>query len=248
MLKVFKNEMYKTITVGRIIAYIMSLALIIVVTGIIIKTKILDLSSTGAYMEYMKYNLTFVVIKPLVPILMIIFSASIIAEDYSSGVMKFFLISKVDKKNIIMGKILYLITFTLVNMIIIFFLFSIIGGVLIGNYEGIISVEYFKVMSAYITTAFGMLPIVLLTAGISLIVDSFQQSIGISIGILLISLMTDSIMMGIKGITPTSFITYGYMLVSNMNYKLISVGLLLGYILILALSNLIIFKRKDMLL
>lgn len=248
MLKVFKNEIYKTITVGRVIAYIMALALIIAVTGIIIKTKILDLSSVGAYIEYMKYNLTFVLIKPLVPILMIIFSASLIAEDYSSGVMKFFLISKLDKKNIILGKILYLITFTLVNMIIIFFLFSIIGGVLIGNYDGIMSAEYFKVMGAYMTTALGMLPIVLLTAAISLIVDSFQQSIGISIGILLISLMADSIMVGIKGITPTSFITYGYMVVSNMNYKLISIALLLGYILILGASNLIIFNGKDMLL
>lgn len=248
MLKIFKNEIYKTITVGKVIAYIMALALIITVTGIIIKTKILNPSTPGAYIEYMKYNLTFVLIKPLVPILMIIVSASTIAEDYSSGVMKFFLISKLDKKYIIVGKILYLITFTLVNMIIIFFLFSIIGGVLIGNYDGVMSNEYFIVMGAYMTTALGMLPMVLLTAAISLIIDSFQQSIGISIGILLISLMADSIMGGIKGITPTSFITYGYMVVSNMNYKLISIALLLGYILILGASNLTIFNRKDMLL
>ncbi|MGL5353729.1 MAG: ABC transporter permease subunit [Clostridium sp.] len=248
MLQIFKNEIYKSITILKVIGYIISLILIISVTGIIIKTKVLDLSSQAAYLEYMKYNLTFVLIKPLVPIVLIIFSASIIAEDYSSGVMKFFLISKLDKKNIIGGKILYLISFTLVNMIVIVFLLSVIGGFLIGNFHGFMSNEYLKIMGIYMTTAIGMLPIVLLTAAISLIVDNFQQAIGISIGILLISLMADSILMEIKGFTPTSFITYGYMFVTNMKYKAVSLTLLLGYIVILGAGNLIIFNKKDMLL
>lgn len=38
--------------------------------------------------------------KILTPILLIIVTASVIADDYSSGVMKFFLISKIDKKDV----------------------------------------------------------------------------------------------------------------------------------------------------
>ena len=48
-------------------------------------------------------------------------------------------------------------------------------------------------MNAYIITAFGMLPIVLVTSVISLMVDNFNQTIGISVSVLIVSLMIDSI-------------------------------------------------------
>ena len=44
MLYVFKNEIYKSLTKGKILAYLIFLTLIISVIGIIIKINILDLT------------------------------------------------------------------------------------------------------------------------------------------------------------------------------------------------------------
>lgn len=193
MLNVFKNEIYKSLTKGKILAYLIFLTLIISVIGVIIKINILDLTIEDGLIQFLKYNLTFILMKILTPILLIIVTASVIADDYSSGVMKFFLISKIDKKDVILGKILYLIIITLINTLVMFIIFSIVGGILAGDFSNIFLGEYIKVMNAYIITAFGMLPIVLVTSVISLMVDNFNQTIGISISVLIVSLMIDSI-------------------------------------------------------
>ena len=67
------------------------------------KNDILDLTIEDGLIQFLKYNLTFILMKILTPILLIIVTASVIADDYSSGVMKFFLISKIDKKDVILN-------------------------------------------------------------------------------------------------------------------------------------------------
>ena len=188
--------------------------------------------------------------KILTPILLIIVTASVIADDYSIGVMKFFLISKIDKKDVILGKILYLIIITLINTLVMFIIFSIVGGILAGDFSNIFLGEYIKVMNAYIITAFGMLPIVLVTSVISLMVDNFNQTIGISISVLIVSLMIDSINSKILGITPTSLISYGYKLLGDISNKMMIIAVVLScsYILLLVLSSIKIFKKKDIVL
>ena len=250
MLNVFKNEIYKSLTKGKILVYLIFLTLIISVIGIIIKINILDLTMEDGLIQFLKYNLTFILVKILTPVLLIIITASVIADDYSSGVMKFFLISKIDKKDVILGKILYLIIITLINTLVMFIIFSIVGGILAGDFSNIFLGEYIKVMNAYIITAFGMLPIVLVTSVISLMVDNFNQTIGISISVLIVSLMIDSINSKILGITPTSLISYGYKLLGDISNKMMIIAVVLScsYILLLVLSSIKIFKKKDMVL
>ena len=250
MLNVFKNEIYKSLTKGKILAYLIFLTLIISVIGVIIKINILDLTIEDGLIQFLKYNLTFILMKILTPILLIIVTASVIADDYSSGVMKFFLISKIDKKDVILGKILYLIIITLINTLVMFIIFSIVGGILAGDFSNIFLGEYIKVMNAYIITAFGMLPIVLVTSVISLMVDNFNQTIGISISVLIVSLMIDSINSKILGITPTSIISYEYKLLGDISNKMMIIAVVLScsYILLLVLSSIKIFKKKDMVL
>nr|WP_302638209.1 ABC transporter permease [uncultured Clostridium sp.] len=250
MLNVFKNEIYKSLTKGKILVYLIFLTLIISVIGIIIKINILDLTMEDGLIQFLKYNLTFILVKILTPVLLIIITASVIADDYSSGVMKFFLISKIDKKDVIVGKILYLIIITLINTLAMFIIVSIVGGILAQDFSNIFSSEYIKVLNAYMITAFGMLPIVLATAVISLMVDNFNQSIGISISVLIVSLMIDSINSNILGITPTSLISYGYKLVGDISNKIMIIAVILScsYILLLTLSSIKIFNKKDMVL
>ena len=157
MLNVFKNEIYKSLTKGKILAYLIFLTLIISVIGVIIKINILYLTIEDGLIQFLKYNLTFILMKILTPILLIIVTASVIADDYSSGVMKFFLISKIDKKDVILGKILYLIIITLINTLVMFIIFSIVGGILAGDFSNIFLGEYIKVMNAYIITAFAFI-------------------------------------------------------------------------------------------
>lgn len=250
MLNIFKNEIYKSLTKGKILAYLIFLTLIISVVGIIIKINILDLTVQDGLIQFLKYNLTFILVKTLTPILLIIVTAAVIADDYSSGVMKFFLISKIDKKAIIIGKLLYLVSLTLINTVIMFIILSIVGGILAGDFSNIFSSEYIKVINAYIITSFGMLPIILVTAVIALIVDNFNQTIGISISVLIASLMIDSLTSNILGITPTSLISYGYKLVGNISNKILIIAVLLSvsYIVVLILSSIKIFNKKDMVL
>ncbi len=119
-----------------------------------------------------------------------------------------------------------------------------------GDFSNIFLGEYIKVMNAYIITAFGMLPIVLVTSVISLMVDNFNQTIGISISVLIVSLMIDSINSKILGITPTSLISYGYKLLGDISNKMMIIAIVLScsYILLLVLSSIKIFKKKDMVL
>lgn len=84
MLNVFKNEIYKSLTKGKILAYLIFLTLIISVIGVIIKINILDLTIEDGLIQFLKYNLTFILMKILTPILLIIVSARNSMDDYSS--------------------------------------------------------------------------------------------------------------------------------------------------------------------
>ena len=59
MLNVFKNEIYKSLTKGKILAYLIFLTLIISVIGVIIKINILDLTIEDGLIQFLKYNLTY---------------------------------------------------------------------------------------------------------------------------------------------------------------------------------------------
>ena len=81
-------------------------------------------------------------------------------------------------------------------------------------------------------------------------VDNFNQTIGISISVLIVSLMIDSINSKILGITPTSLISYEYKLLGDISNKMMIIAVVLScsYILLLVLSSIKIFKKKDMVL
>lgn len=248
MLKAIKNEFYKIMNIYKITFYLVSLAIITFMVSFIIKKNVMSDVIDNSYIIFLKYNLNFVLVKFLIPIMMIVITSSIVAEDYSSGVMKFFLISKLKKENLIIGKTLFLVILDLINIIIFFALLSIIGCILFDGSETLLKGEYFKVFNAYIMTSLGMIPIILITIMISLIFDNFQKTLGVSISILIISLILDNLLVNFKGITPTGFITYGYLINTSMDNKAIYLGLLVVYVIFFMVSNTIIFKKKDLLL
>lgn len=109
MLKVLENEYMKYFRISKFVVHIVMLAAAALLYAILVnKYKgSAELFHESVYLSYLIGALNGILIKPLIPILLIITSASVIARDYSDGCMKFFLISKLKKEELIASKLIF---------------------------------------------------------------------------------------------------------------------------------------------
>ena len=79
------------------------------------------------YIDFMLYNTTFVVMKVIVPILVLLLAASVWGGEYANGMIKSFLLCRVSKLEMFGGKLLLLILTSAASVFTVFITFTAIS-------------------------------------------------------------------------------------------------------------------------
>lgn len=248
MLKVFKNEMIKMISGKKL--YIFSVILIVSIIIMAFLSKSIPSVKIGPQNFVAQMIMNGMIMEPLIPIFMILVAAEIITEDYSSGTMKFTLMTPIRKIDVFAGKLLFMGVYIVILMAICF-VSSYIVQVFFCGLGG--SSIFFKTF-IYNLKCFAVVipPLIAFSAivgFISLFITSSGAVIGIGIGVYIIAKFLN---MGIKnfiyfspvgGFYASSFIgktgTYGI-----WTFMLSS----LVYIIVFAILIAAVVKKKDFVL
>ncbi len=251
MLKVLINERIKYLTLSKFIMQVV----IIVVAALVFAIAAhqfgdsVQLVSGSFYLAFLKGGLNGIFLKPLIPILMITVTVSIIADDYTSGCMKFFLVSKMSRGKMFIGKILFLCMLTFILMLLTFLITALVGYLFFNDTDKIFTQTFFNILAVYTASAILIFPTILLTAFISLLSNSYQGALGMSLGAYLVTFMLDNFISKVRYISPTGGLSYCNTLFNDFNsggIRFIIASLI--YTAAFLIINIIIFKRKDMVL
>lgn len=235
MLKIFKNEFLKFLYSKKIV-FLMGCLL-----GAVIFFAVISLNFNKSHITidgFMNSYFKGFLLSPVLPIILIIFSAQIVAEDYTLGCTKFFLISKLKKQDIINGKLLFLVVVILISLIFSFILSLVVGSIL---FKGFLS--FSVILKNYIVCIPPLISLCAFTAFIALICDSFQNTLMISIGSYILMLILDSILESAKYFTITAVLSAGGN-ISNIAVYVISIA----YLVLFSVLGMKIMKEKDVVL
>lgn len=247
MIAILKNEFLKYFNGKFIIYSFLSIFSVVLIT-------LIRMLSGSAHSNYIKdmtlflnpYNVESGIMNLVIPIITIVITSSTISEDYESGSMKFSLISKIEKFDILLGKIFFIFLAIIMNIVLIFITNSIVSGLVEHNFLGIFSKEYLNLFAKYIFSSISVLPICLFTIFICLIFNEFQKSITLSIVTFFLLCIITNLFTTIKFLIPTYNIINLMFLTTknsiNIYYSLISI---LIYSIIFLSLDIIIIKRKD---
>lgn len=194
------------------------------------------------YVDFMLFNTTFLVMKIIVPVLILLLAASIWGGEYADGMIKSFLLCKVSKNEMFAGKLFLLIFSSLVTVLFTFITFTVIG-LLKGGVDGVSLHVILTMAKVYAVTIIGLLPILLLTVLASIFVGDFQKGFSFGVVLLLLSLSLDSIIENAY-MTPTYFLSHGSV-VCTSQVSPASVIVLGLYTIGLTVSGIIVFRNKD---
>jgi|GEM_PF-6117334 len=206
------------------------------------KTLFENTADAFSYLEFLNFNSTFMLVKIIFPVLMIFIVSNVFSSDYSDGTLKYFLLSDISKNKIYFGKIIFIMSISILTILVIFWGLNISFVVF---FKDVIIIEHCLIaLSAYFLIGIGVIPIVLITIIISFFISDFIKTNFISIGFLILSLVTDGLFEG-KFYSPTGFI-------SNANLyfeKFIDISsyciMIAFYTLLLNIVILMIFNKKD---
>ncbi len=194
------------------------------------------------YIDFLLYNATFVVMKVMLPILMLLLAASMWGGEYANGMMKSFLLCKVGKIEMFAGKFLLLILTSTASVFIAFISFTVICA-LKTDMSGISLYTISAMAKVYAMIIVGMLPILLLTILASIIFGDFQKGFSLGIVLLFLSISLDSVLENAY-MSPTYFLSHSYVIcTSQVNAAYFIVPVL--YTLILIVGGMAVFNRKD---
>lgn len=244
MYKIFITEMNKMKDPVKMISIILVIFLLTGMVSIFEFNMMFKDTNYNFQEEYMLFNLTFVLIKIMLPIILILLTTSIFAGEYSSGNMKSFLLCGINREKYYWGKIIYLLVVTIIFTVVIFFALSL-PCLFIGNTEFFFSKAFLKIFFLYLAAGIGTIPIILVTVFISFLLNDFEKTITCSLVVLFLSLTCDSVMehsfYGLTGILSNSNLLYSGSL-KNISAVIIICSL---YFFVLNVINLFVFKRKD---
>jgi|GEM_PF-1368585 len=248
MLKVFKNEMIKMISGKKL--YIFSVILIASIIIMALLCKSIPSVKIGPQNFVAQMIMNGMIMEPLIPIFMILVAAEIITEDYSSGTMKFTLMTPIRKIDVFAGKLLFMGVYIVILMAICF-VSSYIVQIFFCGLGG--SSIFFKTfiynLKCFVVVIPPLIAFSAIVGFISLFITSSGAVIGIGIGVYIIAKFLN---MGIKnfiyfspvgGFYASSFIgktgTYGI-----WTFMLSS----LVYIIVFAILIAAVVKKKDFVL
>ena len=235
MLRIFKNEVHKFLYGKKLLGFLLCLL------GSVIFFTIITLNfnkSTLTINDFMRSYFKGFFLSPILPLILIIFTAQIVAEDYSIGCTKFFLISKIKKEDIITGKLIFLLLIILIALI-----FSFVASLLIGSvfFSGLLSLA--SILKSYAICIPALISICGFTTVIALLCDSFQNTLMISMGSYIFMTILDNILPKAKYFTITYILSAGGN-VSGVPIFIIS----LIYLTILIGFSVRLMKKKDVVL
>ncbi|AGK96636.1 ABC transporter permease [Clostridium pasteurianum] len=247
MTKILRNEIEKYFRY-RWIIYFLSIAFSAIVLNLI---RTISDNSNYQYLNLIAQSITSTNLESglmalVIPIITIVISNSIVAEDYESGTMKFLIISPITRIEVLFGKFLSIVLILLINIITVFILVSIMSGFLAHNYQGIFSQRYLVLLGKYILISISIIPIILGSILIALLLDKFEKSVTLSIVIFFIFYIIDNLFSGIKFFS-ISYEIINLMFITGTNQLLIYKSLIFSilYSLIIMIINIITIKRKD---
>lgn len=243
MLKVLKNELIKMINGKKLWIFIgVNFVSIMLIAYMAIKEPYAHISSQN----FLEVCLWGIVMRPIIPIFIILAVAEIITEDYSKGTMKFSFITTIEKREIILGKFLFLAFYEMIMLLISFAQCYIVQIFALGIGNNKIFIYNIKCYSAIILPLLAFSMIISL---ISIIIDNSTVVITINIALYFI---VDMINFCVKGIISFIFLgglnTYRFIGKVN-NYQIaLTIGVAILYALIFLVLNIEIIKKKDLVL
>ncbi|MDF2504296.1 ABC transporter permease [Clostridium sp.] len=245
MLKVLKNEIIKMFSGKKF--YILSAILI---TSIVIMAIIGTSDITINAKNFLVQTLSGMVMKPIVPIFMVLVIAEILTEDYTHGTMKFSLITPIKKSDLLIGKLLSIYLYALIFMIISFITSYITGSIVFGlGDRGDIINNFIYNAKCYAIIILPLLSFSTVISFIALFINNSGALIGLGIGINFIMVILD---ISIKNIMYFTFSggMYAYQFIGKsgahniLNFPITACI----YILIFLLLSVATICKKDIVL
>ncbi len=243
MYNVYKNEIAKVASLRNISFTVAIIILITLIITIFEYNMIFQYIETDEYSNFLVYNLSFVLMKFILPIAMIIFTASLFADEYSKGQIKYYLICGTKHTQLYIGKITFLLTVVLFLSITIYCTLCVFG--LFISDSSININELIKIGVLYFVASVGIIPVVLLTTVFSFYIKDFSTTIITCIVVYFLFISFDSVFQG-KFYTPTSLLTNATFFYYNpliLYFREVIVVLI--YFMLLPILGLVRFKQMD---
>lgn len=249
MLKVFKNEMVKMISGKKL--YIFSAILILSIIVMAFLSKSVPAIKIGPQNFVAQMIMNGMIMEPLIPIFIILIASEIITEDYSSGTMKFTLMTPIRKIEVFAGKLLFMVAYIVILIAICFVSSYIVQIFFCGlGSSSIFFKTFIYNLKCFVVVIPALIAFSVIIGFISLFFTSSGAVIGIGIGIYIIAKFLN---MGIKnfiyfspvgGFYASSFVgktggTYGV-----WTFMLSS----LTYLIVFAIITTVIINKKDFVL
>ncbi len=246
MLKVLKNEFMKMVNGKRI--YILALLVIISIAIDIVMGKV-DVQSHVNAQNFLTSALFGMVMRPIVPMFMVLVIAETFTEDYSHGTMKFTLMTGIKRSEMIFGKLLFIALYAVIFVVVAFVSSYIIGTIAFGTG---INGEFFNnfIYNAKLCSSV-ILPLIsfsIVLSFVALLINNSGAMIGFGIGVSVIMVMLDQI----KNVMYFTFSggmygTYFAREFTTHNVLMFTITACI-YIALFSLLDLIVIRKKDIVL
>lgn len=239
MLKVLKNEFIKMFSGKKF--YILSSTLIVSIILMVVMGKTSSNASKLIAQNFVSETLDGMIMKPIVPIFLVLIIAEVLTEDYTSGTMKFSLISPVKKSELVIGKMLFIFSYAFILMLISFVVSYIMGLIFFGN-----GYNFYYNLECYASVILPIFSFCSVISFIAIFINSSGAVMGLGIGIYFIMIILERGMENIiyytftGGLSACTFVETH----SAKSPALFSLTALF-YIVLFSILNVIFMNKKD---
>lgn len=190
MFKVLKNEIIKMYSGKKF--YVLSAVLIASIVTMAVLGKG-DVSSEITANNFVTRTLFGMIMKPVLPMFMVLVIAEALTEDYTHGTMKFSLMTPVTKTEFILGKLIFIATYAVILLIVSFIGSYIVGGIVfgLGNRGEVLNI-FVTNIKGYTSVVFPLMSFCMVISLLALLINNSGALIGLGIGIDVIMMMVDS--------------------------------------------------------
>ncbi|GCD12818.1 ABC transporter permease [Clostridium tagluense] len=243
MLKIFKNEIIKMVSSKKFYLLCALLIFSIILMGTVVGPRI-------NANNFMIATLDGMVMKPIVPIFMVLVIVEVLTEDYSLGTMKFSLMTTIKKSDFIIGKLLFIDLYALIFMAISFIFSYIVGTIifgLVGKDEAIKNLVYN--IKCYGVLILPLLSFCAMISLIALLINNSGAMIGLGIGIVVILSMLVFVQEDVIYFIPGGgMYAASYINKSGPHSIFLFAIIAIIYIIAFSLISSVVIKKKDIVL
>lgn len=243
MLKVLKNELIKMVNGKKLWIFIgVNFVSIMLMAYMAVKEPYAHIGTQN----FLEVCLWGIVMRPIIPIFIILAVAEIITEDYSKGTMKFSLLATIKKREIILGKFLFLVFYEMIMLLISFIQCYVVQifALGIGNNK-----TFFYNIKCYFVIVLPLVAFSMIISLISILIDNSTVVITINIALYFV---VDMINFYVKSTIGSIF--FGglnvYKILGKVNNYQIALTIAVSslYALLFIVLNMEVIKKKDIVL